>query len=454
MGVRSLNAGVKAMASPRGGHSGKWSGEPAGAGVANAAGGQADDQAGNGALATGMPGDGVADIGAAVRQAVTRVTLTDFRSYRHTRIEAGADSVVLTGPNGAGKTNLLEALSFLAPGRGLRRARISDVERLRRNPATEQGGPGWAVAAEILTPDGERKVGTGRDPEAGSEESDRRVVRIDGAPARTQTSLADLLQLLWLTPDMDRLFVEPATQRRRFLDRLTYGFAPTHVTRLSAYERAMRERTRLLKEGRLDDAWLGGLEKQMAENGVAVAAARCDTVDRLAQAVDLGISAFPVPALAIEGSVETTVAAGPALAAEDWLRDNLAGNRRTDAEAGRAMIGPHRSDLVARHRAKDMPAALCSTGEQKALLVAIILAHARLMKLARGAAPVLLLDEIAAHLDETRRAALFDEIGALGAQAWMTGTDPDLFSALTGRARFLTVADGAVVETTKDQNDE
>ncbi len=391
---------------------------------------------------------GAAPPGTTMRQAVTRLTLTDFRSYRSARVAPGVDTVVLTGANGAGKTNLLEALSFLAPGRGLRRARISEVERIR--DAGEAPGTGWAVAADLLTTDGERKAGTGRDPDATAEESDRRIVRIDGAPARTQTALADLVQVLWLTPEMDRLFVEPAALRRRFLDRLTYGFAPSHVARLSAYERAMRERNRLLKDGRRDDRWLAALEGQMAENGVAVAAARRETVERLAQAVDLGISAFPVPDLAIEGEVEARVASGPALAAEDWLREALAAARRADGEAGRTLTGPHRSDLSARHRAKDMPADLCSTGEQKALLVAIVLAHARLMKLSRGAAPILLLDEIAAHLDEVRRAALFDEIAALGAQAWMTGTDPTLFSALAERARFMTVADGAVTETPKD----
>jgi len=380
--------------------------------------------------------------------ALRRVTLADFRSYRRADIAVPAAPVVLFGPNGAGKTNLLEAISFLAPGRGLRRARIADIER-RCDPM--EAGIGWAIHATVAGPDGERSIGTGRDPEREpGDDSDRRVVRVDGAPAKGQAALADLLHLLWLTPEMDRLFTDGASERRRFLDRIVTNFVPDHVRKLAAYEQAMRERNRLLKDGRFDEMWLGALEQSMAEAGVAVAAARRQVVSRLIVAAEAALGPFPIPDIALAGDTETDLAAGPALAAEDALRRRLAESRRADAEAGRVLVGPHRSDLAVHHRAKAMPAALCSTGEQKALLVALVLAAARLLKLQRGAAPILLLDEIAAHLDSERRAALFDEIEALGAQAWMTGTDASLFAALGGRAAFFTVAGGTIRPAPQD----
>ncbi len=395
------------------------------------------------------PASGRPDAAAVPALALRRIVLSDFRSYRRAELAVPAQPVVLFGPNGAGKTNLLEAISFLAPGRGLRRARIAEIER--RFAAGEPAGPGWAVFATLDTPAGERSIGTGRDPDRAPEDeaSDRRVVRIDGAAAKGQSALAELVHLLWLTPEMDRLFDGGASDRRRFLDRIVLGFVPDHARNLAGYEQAMRERNRLLKDGDralrgLDETWLGALEQSMAESGVAVAAARRQVVGRLAMAADSALGPFPVPDLALAGETEDELSAGPALAAEDALRRRLAESRRADAEAGRALAGPHRSDLVVHHRAKAMPAALCSTGEQKALLVALILAAARLLKLQRSAAPVLLLDEIAAHLDAERRAALFDEIEALGAQAWMTGTEAALFAALGGRAAFFNVADGAL----------
>jgi DNA replication and repair protein RecF len=385
--------------------------------------------------------------------AVRRLVLGDFRSYRRAEIAVPARPVVLTGANGAGKTNVLEAISLLAPGRGLRRARRAEIERRADAGGTPGEGTGespapprWSVFAEIATPDGARGIGTGRDPDA-EDGSERRLVRIDGAPAKSQAALAELLHILWLTPDMDRLFADGPADRRRFLDRMVTNFVPDHARNLAGYEQAMRERNRLLKDGMRtargwDEAWLGALEQAMAETGVAVAAARGQVVRRLALAADSGIGPFPVPDIALAGDPDDELGAGPALAAEDRLRRRLARQRRPDAEAGRALAGPHRSDLAVRHRAKAMPAALCSTGEQKALLVALVLAAARLLKLQRGAAPILLLDEIAAHLDEARRAALFGEIEALGAQAWMTGTDPVLFAGLGGRAAFFAVAEG------------
>jgi DNA replication and repair protein RecF len=381
--------------------------------------------------------------------ALSRLVLSDFRCYRRAEIAPPAKPVVLHGPNGAGKTNLLEAISFLAPGRGLRRARLAEIERQRG--AGEAPGPGWALFAEVVTPEGRHRIGTGRDPERSSgpdgapgDDADRRVVRIDGAAVKGQAALAERVHLLWLTPEMDRLFAEGPSERRRFVDRIVTNFVPDHARNLAAYEHAMRERTRLLKSNIADAAWLGALEQSMAESGVAVAAARRDVVGRLAAAAAATRTAFPVPELALAGETEAELARGPALAVEERLRERFAASRGADAEAGRALAGPHRSDLRVTHRAKGMPAALCSTGEQKALLVALVLAAARLLKLRRGAAPLLLLDEIAAHLDQERRSALFDEIAALGAQAWMTGTDAALFAALGSRVAYCAVADGTL----------
>lgn len=381
--------------------------------------------------------------------AVRRIALTDFRNYERLRLEVEARPVVLTGPNGAGKTNLLEALSFLAPGRGLRRARLGQLVRgaMRADDAPEGETGIWAVAAQVLTPDGPVDIGTAREvvrDAGGDTESERRVVKIDGKLAKGQGDLARYLSVAWLTPEMDRLFLEASSGRRRFIDRLVYGFVPDHASRVSAYERAMRERSRLLREGSADPSWLAALEHQMAEAAVAIAAARRDLVARLNQASEAGIGPFPRPQAAMEGAVETWLGDGPALAAEDRFRDALVGSRRRDAEAGGAAEGPHRSDLQVIHAGRGVPAAQCSTGEQKALLIALVLAAARLRALEHGAAPILLLDEVVAHLDERRRAALFDELVALGAQAWLTGTDRALFATLRDRAQFFDVADGAV----------
>jgi DNA replication and repair protein RecF len=374
------------------------------------------------------------------RLAVTRLALSDFRCYRTTRLDVDPRSVVLTGPNGAGKTNLLEAISFLAPGRGLRRARLGEIDC--RAPADGAASGPWAIAATVATPRGPVRIGTGR--EATASGGERRVVRIDGVAARSQTALAEHVNLVWLTPQMDRLFIEGAGARRRFLDRLVLGFDPAHAGRCAAYDQAMRERGKLLREGPFDATWLAALEESMAQHGVAIAAARREVVSRLDAACAEDVAGFPRAMLAIAGMVEDWLQAGPALAAEDNLRQRLAASRRQDGESGGAAAGPHRSDLAVRHGRTGVPAEQCSTGEQKALLIAILLAHARLQAELRGAAPLMLLDEVAAHLDRERRRALFAELDALGAQAWLTGTDEELFAELRGTAQFLTVRDAAV----------
>jgi len=396
-------------------------------------------------MATQPPGTGMPPADQAAVVAVERLVLTEFRSYRHAALATGGRSVVLTGANGAGKTNILEAISFLAPGRGLRRAPLADVAR-RRGDRPADGVPtapaAWAVAAEIGLPTGPVRIGTGLDPEAPPGMA-RRVVRINGAPAANQSDLGAFVAVQWLTPQMDRLFIEGSGQRRRFFDRMVYGFHPGHAGTLSAYEQAMRERTRLLREARPDSRWLAALEETMAGHAIAVAAARRDTVARLARAIaGAPESAFPRAHLALAGTLEASLDEMPALAAEDRFREALAQRRPIDAAAGAATEGPHRSDLVVAHVPKDMPAALCSTGEQKALLTGLVLANARLMAADRGAPPLLLLDEVAAHLDAERRAALFDAVLALGGQAWLTGTDRSLFRALEDRALFVAVAEG------------
>jgi len=373
------------------------------------------------------------------RLAVRRLALTDFRCYSSLRIETGALPVVLTGPNGAGKTNLLEALSFLAPGRGMRRARLDEIGRRGAGEAVH-----WAVAASLTTPRGPLEIGTGRDPETG-EGATRRVIRRDGKPMRSQAELARLLSVLWVTPDVDRLFQDGAGGRRRFLDHMVYGVDPEHAGRIAAYDHALRERARLLRDGVHDVTWLAALEAAAAEKGVAIAAARRALVRRLKGALLLGIAPFPRARIALKGTLEGWLDEGPALEAEDRFKTLLAASRVEDAETGSAKDGPHRGDLAVEHVENGMPAAVCSTGEQKALLIALVLAQARLQALEHSAPPLLLLDEVAAHLDRVRRTALYEELRALGAQAWMTGTDEALFESMGGNAQFFRVVDGNVV---------
>lgn len=371
---------------------------------------------------------------------VSRLTLTGFRNYADLRLEVGCQPIVLVGPNGAGKTNLLEAISLLGPGRGLRNARLSEM-------VAAGGTEPWAVAASLDTHAGTRQIGTGPDPGDPGDKSalDRRIVRIDGQN-RTQAALADLASILWLTPALDRLFTEPASLRRRFLDRLVYGYDPGHAARVTRYEQAVRERQKLLEDGG-EAVWLDGVEMIIAETGVAVSASRLATVEKLDRALSAEpAGVFPHPALQLVGEIETWLAAGSALEGEDRYRQALAANRPLDAATGRVALGAHRSDLTATHREKTMPAHLCSTGEQKALLIALMLAQAGLLA-ASGEAPILVLDEIAAHLDDTRRTALFTRLGELGLQAWLSGTDADDFAALGDEALRLGVAEGVVRKT-------
>ena len=339
---------------------------------------------------------------------VSRVSLTDFRSYASALIEPASGFVLLFGENGAGKTNVLEAVSLLTPGRGLRGAALSEMGRL-------DGNGGFAVAARL----GDSDIGTGTLPST----PERRQVRVNGAPASVN-SLSEWLSVLWLTPAMDRLFSGSAGDRRRFLDRLVLALEPSHAHHASRYEAAMRARNKLLAEDSCDDAWLTSLELAMAEHGTAIGAARRRTAAALEERLgDAPEDQFARASIALEGWTSSDLAA------------TLASSRSRDAAAGRATEGPHRQDLVASHRAKGMLAARCSTGEQKALLLGLVLAHADLVADRRGEPPILLLDEVAAHLDPKRRAALFARLEGRG-QVWMTATEAALFDGIGRASRF------------------
>ncbi|TXG83536.1 MAG: DNA replication/repair protein RecF [Sphingomonadales bacterium] len=360
---------------------------------------------------------------------VSRLLLTRYRSYPQATIEAGPGLVAVVGANGIGKTNILEALSLLSPGRGLRAAALNEF--------SHQGAGGWAVAARVQSGDETLDLGTGESPDS----AQRRVFRANGEAA-SSSALARALTLIWLTPAQDRLFLEAPAERRRFLDRMALALAPEHAGHVARYEAALRERQKLLSLPRPDAAWLDILEQKIAEQAVAVAAARLAHAQALAAEI-AGDGAFPAATLALEGVLEQALDAGAkALAIEDDVRARLKANRAADAQAGRAQFGPHRCDLLVTHRAKQTPAHQCSTGEQKALLIGLVLAQAQLVARAQGRLPILLLDEVAAHLDADRRAALFHLLNELGVQAWMTGTDRALFASLGANATLLTIDDG------------
>lgn len=363
--------------------------------------------------------------------------LADFRSYAALDLAIDSQLVVLTGDNGAGKTNVLEALSLFTPGRGLRRAELADMAR-------EGGRGGWAVSIEAGTEAETMQFGTGFDPQEGTS----RRCRIERAPVGSAQAFADHLRVVWLTPAMDGLFAGPAGERRRFLDRLVLAVDSDHGSRVNSLERALRNRNKLLEESIRDRAWLDAAERELAEVAVAVSAARCETVSRLAALIgaerDQG-SAFPWAEIALRGEIEAMVPDLPALEVEDRFQEMLAANRARDAAAGRALLGPQASDLVVAHGPKQVEAARCSTGEQKALLVGLVLAHARLVAAMSGIAPFVLLDEIAAHFDPARRAALYGALEKLGSQVFMTGADRAAFADVENRAQTLLVSPGKIL---------
>jgi DNA replication and repair protein RecF len=382
---------------------------------------------------------------------IRRLILTNFRSYRAATIATSANLVVLTGPNGAGKTNVLEAISFLSPGRGLRRAQLDEVAFAEGDG--ENGGPldgardaalgrSWAVSAEVDGALGLATLGTGIEPGFAEEAAFSRKYRIDREPVGSAAAFADHLRVVWLVPTMDGLFLGPASERRRFLDRLVLAVDATHATRVSALERALRSRNRLLENREPDAHWLDAAEHETAEVAVAVAAARAETVRRLASALAARRGAqfaFPSADIALEGWMEAMVLASPAVEVEDRYRAVLRENRARDAAAGRTLDGPHLTDLAVYYREKAIAARDASTGEQKALLIGLVLAHAALVGEMTGTAPVILLDEVVAHLDPARRSALFDALEQLGSQVWMTGADPVAFADIALRADVIDV---------------
>jgi len=370
---------------------------------------------------------------------VRRLNLHNFRNYRAASLAAGPGTIALVGPNGAGKTNLIEAISFLAPGRGLRRATLNEI-------AFNEGDGSWAVAAEIEGALGLATLGTGIEtpPEDGA--TAVRQCRIDREAVPSAAAFADHLRIVWLVPAMDSLFTGAPSERRRFLDRLALAVDAEHGSRVNALERSLRSRNRLLEDARADSHWLEAIEHETAELAVAVASLRVETVRRLAAVLDMRKgSPFPPVEVAIDGWIEQLIPAYPASDVEQRYRAVLRDNRGRDAAAGRTLDGPHLSDMKVVYAAKDIAAADASTGEQKALLIGLVLAHARLLSEMTGATPVLLLDEVLAHLDPVRRLALHRELAELGAQAWMTGADPSLFREIEAPAAMIEVKSGTLI---------
>jgi DNA replication and repair protein RecF len=369
--------------------------------------------------------------------AFSRLILSGFRNYASLRLAVHGRVVVLTGPNGAGKTNLLEAVSLFAPGRGLRGADFAEL--------VQHGAPaGWSIAAELDiggVPLDLQTAWTPTEANGGGRES-----RINGAPLRGSGGFGEHVRLIWLTPAMDRLFSGPAGDRRRFFDRLAAVHDPAHAARVLSFEKAMRERNLLLEKGGADDAWLSAIEKQMAEYGAAIAAGRLAAIAGLQEHVAAATEGGPFPwsTLTIDGEIESELEEMPAVQVEDRFRAVLRDSRAADARAGRALKGPHRSDFKVTHGPKAMAAEACSTGEQKALLIGLILAQAREVMKSADTMPILLMDEIAAHLDRLRRRGLFRALLDLGSQVWLTGTENSLFEELAGAAEFFHVEAGIV----------
>lgn len=380
---------------------------------------------------------------------ICRLALTNFRSHRTAIVAPKANLVALTGPNGAGKTNVLEAISFLSPGRGLRHARLDEVAYSESDGESGDHAEGahhrlraWAVSAEVDGALGLATLGTGVEPGLSGEAVPSRKCRIDREPVASAVAFADHLRVAWLLPSMDGLLLGPASERRRFLDRLVLAVDASHGARVSALERALRSRNRLLENRDADAHWLDATEHETAEIAVAVAAARAETVRRLATVLVTRREArfgFPAAEIALDGWMEAMVLAHPAIEVEDSYRAILKENRARDAAAGRSLAGPHLTDLVVRYREKAILASNASTGEQKALLIGLVLAHAALLGNMTGTAPVILLDEVVAHLDPDRRAALFAALGELGSQVWMTGADPLAFADIASRADVIDV---------------
>lgn len=369
-------------------------------------------------------------IAAISKRGVTSIHLHHFRCYEQLSLTTSLDPVVITGPNGAGKTNLLEALSFLIPGRGLRRARLHDVKKKSSDGI-------WGVSVKLLHEGHPLHMSTGLDPEMAK--SERRICKINGEKKKSLFELSEYVTITWLTPQMDRFFNDTSSTRRRFLDRLVFGFDPLHARRLNRYEKVLRERSQLLKQGRYDPLWLGSLEDILATEGVAIAVARRTIVGYLNHVLATNESPFPKAYLRLEGDIDAHLESESALTTEDFMKQKLHMSRLTDGYGGGALCGPHRSDLMVTHLSRGIEANICSTGEQKALLLSIVLGCAQLQATYKSTIPLLLLDEVIAHLDESKRSLLFDELIRLKMQVWMTGTEKDVFNPLKGKSQFIEI---------------
>lgn len=373
---------------------------------------------------------------------IEKLSLHYFRSYEELTLQTSSKFITLVGPNGAGKTNVLEAISLLAPGRGLRNAKTKDIQNIAY-PEKD-----WALSTKLMTPLGAAKIGTGRERHTDIENKDKRIIRIDGETKRAQSSLADYTALLWLTPQMEKIFLDGSSTRRRFLDRFVFSFDPAHAGRITRYDNALRQRSKLLKSEKWDEVWLNTLEKNIAETGIAIAAARLEFAKKINVAIsklDHFRESFPNCSVSILGTIESKLKSFPALDVEEFFLSTLKTGRKTDAETGGASIGPHKSDLHVHYIEKNMPADQCSTGEQKALLITLILAQSFLIKQERGFPPILLLDDIASHLDEKRRENMFDYLGFLDSQSWITGTNIQDFDTIKNKSDFFVIRDSKLL---------
>ncbi|MCL2505506.1 MAG: DNA replication/repair protein RecF [Alphaproteobacteria bacterium] len=369
---------------------------------------------------------------------IQSITLTNFRNYKTLRMNLSKEPVILIGENGSGKTNILEAVSLLSPGKGLRRAALTELQN------KDTVFP-WGVASEIYSKDEVLKISTGIEPKYLSEKDsqpDKRLILLDGKPLKNQTELSEHIAVSWIIPEMDRLLSQGAGLRRKFLDKLAYTFAPSHGGRVSSYEKAMRERNILLQNNRPDAKWLAALENEMAQKSVAIAATRLHMENSLQAVVNESTDAFPKADIVVAGFAEDALRNSPALLVEDALRAALEKSRTEDREKGTAALGAHKSDLKVFYRDKSCLADLCSTGEQKALIVSIMLSFVRLIEQLRGFPPIFLLDDIAAHLDEYRREALFEAVFDIGTQAWISGTEKNFFQSMFGKAQLFKVENG------------
>jgi DNA replication and repair protein RecF len=358
---------------------------------------------------------------------INHLHLINFRNHQNLRLELAQEPVILTGTNGAGKTNILEAISFLSPGRGIRTAKLEDIDYNHIHP--------WRINASVNSVYGKTDISIFREHKEGSSKK----ILINDQNIKSQLELAKIFSLIWLTPQMDQIFMAESAARRRFLDRLVYNFDPEHVSRLSRYEASMRQRAHLLKQHQPDPIWLSSLEHSLAESGAAIAFARVQYAEYLQTVLDLADSSFPKARVMVKGEIESLTAEMPALQLEEHFKNKLLKSRQLDSGNGRTNVGIHRSDLIVYHADKNIQASLCSTGEQKILLLSLVLAKARAVMKFSSAVPVLLLDEVTAHLDSEKRAALFDEICLMKAQSWLTGTDVEVFSSLKQKAQFFSI---------------